>query len=45
MKNTIKKTDAVKLMRNIRDELHKKYQKNPAMRKKDLKIVQRKYMK
>ena len=41
----IKKFDAVKMMRDIRDKLHKEYEKNPEKRQEDLERVRKKYMK
>ena len=45
MKTKDKKFDSVKMMRDIRDQLHKEYEKNPKKRKKDLIRVRKKYMK
>jgi hypothetical protein len=41
MKN--KEFDAVKMMRDIRDNLNKKYEKNPALREKNLQQIRKKY--
>ncbi len=41
MKN--KKFDTVKMMRDIRDELSKKYNKYPKSEQKDLKVIRDKY--
>ncbi|MFH0797635.1 MAG: hypothetical protein V2A65_11405 [Candidatus Omnitrophota bacterium] len=38
-----KKIDAVKMMRDIRDELSKRYSKNPEEEKRDLAAIRRKY--
>ena len=35
--------DAVELMRNIREKLHREYSKNPALRRKRLAEIRRKY--
>lgn len=35
--------DAVELMRNIREKLHKEYFKNPALRRKRLEEIRKKY--
>jgi hypothetical protein len=35
--------DAVKLMRNIREKLHKEYSRNPALRRKRLEEIRKKY--
>ena len=40
-----KKFDAVKMMRNIRDKLSKRYKSNPDMEKKDLAIIRKQYKK
>jgi hypothetical protein len=40
-----KKFDAVKMMRDIREKLHKEYENNPEKRQKDLERVRKKYMK
>lgn len=45
MKNKEKSFDAVKMMREIRSKLHKKYEKNPEKRKADLIRIREKYMK
>ena len=45
MKNKTKKFDAVKMMRDIRDKLHKEYEINPEKRQEDLERVRKKYMK
>lgn len=45
MKKENEKVDAVKMMRDIRNKLHKDYEKDPDKRKRDLKSVRRKYMK
>ncbi|MCL4378395.1 MAG: hypothetical protein M1409_08485 [Actinobacteria bacterium] len=42
MKNN-KKIDAVKMMRNIREELSKKYNKTPEEEQKDLVAIRKKY--
>ena len=44
MKTKDKKFDSVKMMRDIRDRLHKEYEKNPKKREKDLIRVRKKYM-
>ena len=44
MKTKNKKIDAVKMMRDIRDKLHREYEKNPGKRKTDLERVRQKYM-
>ncbi len=41
MKN--KNFDAVKMMRKIREELSKKYSKNPELEKRDMKKIREKY--
>jgi hypothetical protein len=38
-----KEFDAVEMMRDIREKLHKKYEKNPELRKKRLEEVRKKY--
>ncbi len=38
-----KKFDAVKMMRDIRDKLSKRYLENPDLEFKDLEIIRRKY--
>lgn len=43
MKTTNKKFDAVKMMREIRDELYIEYSKNPKKFKENLTIVRDKY--
>ncbi len=45
MKKKNKEFDAVKMMRDIRNQLHNEYEKDPDKRKRDLKSVRRKYMK
>ena len=40
-----KKFDAVKMMRDIRNQLHNEYEKDPEKRKRDLESVQKKYIK
>ena len=37
--------DAVKMMREIRKQLHEEYEKNPEKRKIDLERIREKYMK
>lgn len=44
MMKTKKKFDAVKMMRDIRNQLHDAYEKDPDKRKRDLESVNRKYM-
>ena len=44
MNNENKIIDAVKMMRNIRNELFKEYEKDPGKRKRDLKSMRRKQM-
>jgi hypothetical protein len=44
MKNKEKKFDAVKMMRDIRELLHKEYDKNPEKRKADLERIHQQYM-
>jgi len=39
-----KKFDAVKMMRDIRDKLHKEYENNPGKRQEDLERIRKKYM-
>lgn len=39
-----KKFDAVKMMRDIREKLHKEYENNPDKRQEDLERVRKKYM-
>jgi hypothetical protein len=39
-----KKFDAVKIMRDIREKLHKEYENNPEKRQEDLEKVRKKYM-
>ena len=41
MKN--KKFDSVKMMRDIRDDLSKKYNKNPKAEQNDLKLIRNKF--
>ena len=41
MKN--KKFDSVKFMRKVREELSKKYTKNPELEKRDMKEIRKKY--
>jgi len=43
MKSEEKDFDAVKMMRDIREKLHKKYLKNPELREKDLERIHKKY--
>lgn len=43
MITNVKKLDAVKLMRDIRDLQHKRYEKHPELREKDLSRVRKKY--
>ena len=38
-----KKFDAVKMMREIRDNLSKKYQEKPELEEKDLELIRKKY--
>lgn len=38
-----KEFDAVKMMRSIREKLHKEYEQNPKLRKKRLAEVHKKY--
>lgn len=45
MKTRDKKFDSVKMMRDIRDRLHKEYEKNPEKRAQDLERIKKKYMK
>lgn len=45
MKIKDKEFDAVKMMRNIRNKLHKEYEKNPDKRKADLERIRNQYMK
>ena len=40
-----KKFDAVRMMRDIRDKLSKRYNSNPDVEKKDLAIVRKRYRK
>jgi hypothetical protein len=44
MKTKDKKFDSVKMMRDIRDRLHKEYEKDPKKREKDLIRIRKKYM-
>ena len=44
MKTKDKEFDSVKMMRDIRDRLHKEYEKDPNKREKDLIRVRKKYM-
>lgn len=39
-----KNFDAVKMMREIREKLSKRYWKNPDLLKKDMEVVRKKYM-
>jgi hypothetical protein len=41
--NKRKKYDAVKMMREIRDELSNKYNRNPEQQQKDLQAIRKKY--
>ncbi len=41
MKN--KQFDAVKMMRDIREKLRKRYEKNPGLREKNLQRIRKKY--
>jgi hypothetical protein len=43
MKDKEKKYDSVKMMREIREKLSKKYSQNPNSELKDLEIVKKKY--
>ena len=43
MKTEEKEFDAVKMMRDIREKLHKKYEKNPELREKNLERIHKKY--
>ena len=43
MKNKEKDFDAVKMMREIREKLRKKYEANPGLREKRLKEIHKKY--
>jgi len=43
MKTKDKKFDAVKMMRDIRNILHKEYKKNPNKRKIDLERIRKRY--
>ena len=45
MGNTPKNFDAVKMMRDIRTQLHEKYEGHPDKRKQDLNSIRKKYMK
>lgn len=45
MKIRDKRFDSVKMMRDIRDRLHKEYEKNPEKREQDLQRIRTKYMK
>lgn len=45
MKNTPKQFDAVKMMRDIRTQLHQEYENNPDKREQDLNSIRKKYMK
>ncbi len=38
-----KQFDSVKMMREIREKLRKKYANNPALREKNLQIIRKKY--
>ena len=42
-KKKFKKFDAVKMMREIRDNLFKKYQEKPELEEKDLELIRKKY--
>lgn len=42
-KKKYKKFDAVKMMREIRDNLSKKYQEKPELEEKDLELIRKKY--
>lgn len=44
MKTKDKKFDAVKMMRDIRNTLHKEYEDNPTKRQEDLERVRNQYM-
>jgi len=43
MNKNVKKFDAVKMMREIREKLSEKYWKHPEILKKDLEIIRKKY--
>ncbi len=43
MKNKEKDFDAVKMMREIREKLSEKYEKNPGLREKKIKEIHAKY--
>ena len=43
MRTKNKDFDAVKMMRDIRDKLHKEYAENPDKREKDLERIRKKY--
>jgi hypothetical protein len=45
MSNKDKKFDAVKMMRDIRNHLHKQYANNPGKREEDLERIRRKFIK
>jgi len=45
MKNNEKDFDAVKMMRDIRSQLHEEYERDPKKRKADLERIRKKYMK
>jgi hypothetical protein len=45
MKTMNKKFDAVKMMRDIRDKLHKEYELNPGKRQQDLERIRKEFMK
>ena len=44
MRTKHKRFDAVRMMRDIRDSLHKEYENDPKKREKDLIRVRKKYM-
>ncbi len=45
MSNKDKKFDAVRMMRDIRERLHKQYENNPEKREEDIERIRRKFMK
>lgn len=42
-KTKVKKFDAVKMMREIREKLSREYEKNPQKQKEDLESIRKKY--